>query len=124
MATKSTAFRNIAVAAKAAQLDRLEIRTAGGAEVLARFNIGWGSATNGSVSLDLPQGMNVTNGLASGVAAEARLYKNADPTIEITGLTVTMVGGGGQVTMDNTNVAVGQEVRLSSLTLTESAETA
>lgn len=54
---------------------------------------------------------------AAGTAGHFRLYDSAGTTCHIQG-TVTLTGGGGDMTLDNTNIAVGQAVSVTSFTLT------
>jgi hypothetical protein len=54
--------------------------------------------------------------VAAGTAAHYRL-KNAGDTRRIDG-TVTITGGGGDLTLDNTNIAVGQTVTMNSFQYT------
>lgn len=54
---------------------------------------------------------------AAGTAAHFRLYKTDGTTCQIQG-TVTATGGGGDLTLDNTNIAVGQTITITSFTLT------
>jgi hypothetical protein len=59
-----------------------------------------------------------TTGLAAGTAAHFRLHDNAGTTCHMQG-TVTASGGGGDMTVDNTSVAVGQTVQITSWSWTE-----
>lgn len=52
---------------------------------------------------------------ASGTAAHFRVKQGA--TCHIQG-TVTIAGGGGDMTLDNTNIATGQQITITSFTLT------
>lgn len=98
--------------------DRLDIRTAGGATTLATFNITFGAAAAGVVSVT---GVPITVAAAAGgVAAEARLYHSTNPE-EISGFSVGT--GGEDVVVSNTNIAAAQDVTLNSFTLTEPAAT-
>lgn len=54
---------------------------------------------------------------ASGTAGHYRLVDNAGTTCHDQG-TVTLTAGGGDMTLDNTNIATGQTVSVSSKTLT------
>jgi|ERR1043166_3998751 hypothetical protein len=56
------------------------------------------------------------NGAAAGDAAHYRL-KNVGDTQRIEG-TVTITGGGGDLTLDNTNIAIGQDVTVSTFQYT------
>lgn len=55
---------------------------------------------------------------AAGTAAHYRLYASDGTTCHAQG-TVTATGGGGDMTVDNTNFAAGQSFSVSSFTLTE-----
>lgn len=55
---------------------------------------------------------------AAGTAAHFRLYASDGTTCHAQG-TVTATGGGGDMTVDNTNFAAGQSFSVSSFTLTE-----
>lgn len=55
---------------------------------------------------------------AAGVAGHFRIYASDGTTCGVQG-TVTATGGGGDMTLDNTNIAVGQQVTITGLTLTE-----
>lgn len=55
---------------------------------------------------------------ATGTAAHFRLYASDGTTCHLQG-TVTVTGGGGDMTLDNTSIASGQQVTITSFTLTE-----
>lgn len=55
---------------------------------------------------------------AAGTAAHFRLYASDGTTCHAQG-TVTATGGGGDMTVDNTNFAAGQSFSVSSFTITE-----
>src|SRR5262245_35961338 len=55
---------------------------------------------------------------ATGTAAHFRIYASDGTTAHMQG-TVTATGGGGDLTLDNTSVASGQSVTISSFTLTD-----
>lgn len=55
---------------------------------------------------------------ATGTAAHFRIYDSAGTTCHIQG-TVTVTGGGGDMTLDNTSIATGQSVTITSFTLTD-----
>lgn len=57
-------------------------------------------------------------GAAAGTAAHFRLKDNAGTTCHAQG-TVTATGGGGDMTLDNTSIAVAQAVEVTTFTLTE-----
>lgn len=55
---------------------------------------------------------------ASGTAGYFRIYDSAGTTCHIQG-TVTATGGGGDLTLDNTSIASGQSITITSFTLTD-----
>ncbi len=58
-----------------------------------------------------------TSADATGTAAHFRIYASDGTTAHIQG-TVTATGGGGDLMLDNTSIASGQSVTISSFTLT------
>jgi hypothetical protein len=58
-----------------------------------------------------------TSADAAGTAAHFRLYKSDGTTCIMQG-TVTATGGGGDLTLDNTNIASAQAVTITGFTLT------
>lgn len=54
----------------------------------------------------------------AGTAAHFRIYASDGTTQHIQG-TVTATGGGGDLTLDNTNIAAGQTVTVTGFTLTD-----
>ena len=58
-----------------------------------------------------------TSADATGTAGHFRLYASDGTTCHAQG-TVTATGGGGDLTLDNTSIASGQSVTISSFTLT------
>lgn len=55
---------------------------------------------------------------ATGTAAHFRIYASDGTTVHLQG-TVTATGGGGDMTLDNTSIATGQTVTVTSFTLTD-----
>ena len=53
---------------------------------------------------------------ATGTAAHFRIYANDGTTVHMQG-TITATGGGGDMTLDNTSIASGQQVTITSFTL-------
>lgn len=53
---------------------------------------------------------------AAGTAGHVRFYDSTGTTCHIQG-TVTVTGAGGDVTLDNTNIAAGQSVTITSFTI-------
>lgn len=58
-----------------------------------------------------------TSADATGTAAHFRIYASDGTTAHIQG-TVTATGGGGDLTLDNTSIASGQSITISSFTIT------
>lgn len=58
------------------------------------------------------------SGLAGGTAGYFRIVDSAGTTCHLQG-TVTATGGGGDMTIDNTSIAMGQTVNMTSFTLTD-----
>jgi hypothetical protein len=102
----------------------LEIRTgappgvanAAAGTVLVSFTLAagpWAAAAGAARALaNLPLSANAT---AAGVAGHFRL-RNAADTRRIEG-SVTVTGGGGDLTLDNTNIANGQQVQVTGFTV-------
>lgn len=55
---------------------------------------------------------------AAGTAGHFRVYKSDGTTCQIQG-TVTATGGGGDMTLDNTNIAAAQVVTITGFTMTD-----
>jgi hypothetical protein len=118
MATKNTAVRDAQVTNLSGLFNRLDIRTSGGATVLVTFTVTWGAASTGVINIGSTLSASASD---TGTAAEARLYHNTN-TEEISGITVST--SGAQINLDNTSITSGQNVQITSLTLTEPAATA
>lgn len=58
-----------------------------------------------------------TSADATGTAAHFRIYASDGSTIHAQG-TVTATGGGGDLTLDNTSIASGQSITITSFTIT------
>lgn len=78
-----------------------------------------GLAANGVLTLDLDPDISVTAS-GGGVAAAAKIT-NSDGTDRITGLTVTVTGGEGDITLDSINITSGQTVILTAGSITHAA---
>ena len=97
----------------------LEVLTSGDALLVS-----WGlSAPGGSVSgsiWTLAFDNNTVAASAAGTANKAQIKRGAGNggAAHITGLTVTATGGGGDVILDNLSIASGQNVTLTSATIT------
>lgn len=74
------------------------------------------AASSGSISLN---GSWTGTGAAAGTAAHYRLKDSAGSTCHEQG-SVTATGGGGDLTLDNTSIAVSQAVSVTSWTRTQS----
>ena len=127
MATKSTALRNSQADNLVQNLDSLEFQDGSGTVIAESGTISWSAASGGSVNPTAD--ITVTGVTAAGtgtVAATARLYDSGSSGDEIDGLTITSTGGGGDIELDNTNIADAQDVTLASgnVTITEPAATA
>jgi len=72
-------------------------------------------ASNGTKTI---LGTWTTTGLAAGNAASFRMYDSGGAACGIQGV-VTATGGGGDLTLDNTNIAIGQNVNITGFTLTD-----
>lgn len=59
-----------------------------------------------------------TSADATGTAAHFRIYASDGTTAHLQG-TVTATGGGGDLTLDNTSIASGQSVTITSFSLTD-----
>lgn len=119
MATKNTQVRDAQANNLGGLFNRLDIRTAGGALVLATFTISFGAAATGVISVSgVPLTVSASN---AGTAAEGRLYHDVNPD-EISGMTVGT--SGTDIIIDNDVIAAGQDVVLNSFTVTEPAATA
>ena len=72
---------------------------------------------NSSAGVKVKSGVWSGTGAAAGTAAHFRVKNSAGTVTHIQG-TVTATGGGGDMTMDNTAVAVGQIVTVNTFTIT------
>lgn len=112
-----TARMNAVVTALGASA-KLEIGTAGMATILATIVLDAtaGTVSNGVLTLSgMPKNVAAS---AAGVAAAARLRTSGDVDI-ITGLTVGT--SGTDIIIDNTNIASGQTVNVTSVVITHAA---
>ena len=92
--------------------------TADAGTVLATFNLpsDWmAAASSGSKSKSGT--WEDTSADATGTAGHWRLYASDGTTCHAQG-TISATGGGGDMTLDNTSIAAGQQVTITSLTLT------
>jgi hypothetical protein len=77
-------------------------------------NPAFGSAASGVITL---AGVPLTAAATAGGTADNFIIRNRDNNSKISG-SVTATGGGGDMTIDNTNIANSQNVQLNSLTWT------
>lgn len=93
--------------------------TADSGTVLATLNLpsDWMAAASGA-SKSLSGTWQDASADATGTAAHFRLYASDGTTCHAQG-TVTVTGGGGDMTLDNTSIASGQTVSVTSFTLTD-----
>lgn len=86
--------------------------------VLATLNLpsDWMSAASGGSKALLGTWQD-TSADATGTAAHFRIYDSTGVTCHAQG-TITATGGGGDMTLDNTSIAVSQTVTVTSFTLT------
>lgn len=87
--------------------------------LLAQFNLASDWAAAASAGAKSFSGTPLTTtGLAAGTAGHYRLYKTDGTTCIMQG-SVTATGGGGDATIDNAVIAVGQTVNVTSFSLTD-----
>lgn len=88
-------------------------------QVLATINLpsDWMAAASGGVK-QLSGTWTDASADSAGTAGHFRIYDNGGTTCHVQG-TVTMTGGGGDLTLDNTNIAAGQNVTITGFTLTD-----
>jgi hypothetical protein len=76
----------------------------------------WMSAASGGAKAKL--GTWSVAAVAGGIAQHFRIKNNAGSVTHIQG-TVTASGGGGDMTLDNTSIAIGQTVEITTFTITD-----
>lgn len=100
----------------------LEIGTTGMASILATVPLSnpAGTVTNGVLTLS---GMPRSDSSAdnTGVPAVARIRTATGGIDIVTGLTVTLTGGGGDVQLDSMSITAGQTVTINSAAITHAA---
>lgn len=77
----------------------------------------WASGASSGVKQLSSLPLTVT-GLANGTAGYFRLFASDDTTCHLQG-TVTVTGGGGDMTVDNTSINTGQTVNVTAFALTD-----
>lgn len=94
------------------------VATADAGTVLATLVLptDWMAAASGGTKSKLGTWEDLTAD-AAGVAGHFRLYQSDGTTAKWQG-TVSATGGGGELTLDNTNIAAGQQVTVTGWTLT------
>ena len=97
---------------------KLEIGTAGMAAVLATITLNDPAGTVSAQALTLSGFPKTDPGDAAGTAAAARI-RDSDDNDVVTGLTVGT--SGTDVILDNTNIALGQDVTINSAVITHAA---
>lgn len=123
MATKTEVLRNSQAEDLVENLNALEIEDSAGGTVIIEFTgVAFGAASNGTVSAtSTPHSGSASGG---GDADTARLYDAAGSSgEEITGLTVGETGDDTDIELDNTNINSGQQVEITSIDVTEPANT-
>jgi len=95
------------------------VATADSGTVLATLNLpsDWMAAAS-SGSKALAGTWQDASADAAGTAGHFRIYASDGTTAHLQG-TVTATGGGGDLTLDNTSIAAGQSVTITSFTLTD-----
>lgn len=91
--------------------------TADSGTVLATLNLpsDWLAAASGG-SKSKSGTWEDTSADAAGTAGHFRIYASDGTTVHMQG-TITATGGGGDMTLDNTSIASGQQVTITSFTL-------
>jgi hypothetical protein len=113
--------RMAAVVTQAGTTAVLEIGTTGMATVLATIALGSpiaGAATGAGVLTLSGFPRSDTSADATGTAAAARIRTATGGTDIVTGLTVTLSGGGGDIILDSLSITAGQTVTLNSAVIT------
>lgn len=122
--TKNTDLRNAQADRLVQNLDKLEVLDSND-NAIARGNVFWASASGGEVQPSSDINLSGLAAAGNGTdAVTARCYDN-DGSEEISGLTVTITGAGGDIQLINTNISDGQPVTLQkqNVTITEPANT-
>lgn len=127
MATKSSALRNAQADNLVANLDSIELQDTNGNVIASGSGISFAAASGGSVSPSSDVTLTGNANAGGGTnATGGRLFDSGSTGEEINSLTVTTSGGGGDIELDNTNVADGQTITIPSgnFTITEPQSTA
>jgi len=116
--------RMAAVVSQAGATAVLEIGTAGMATILATIPLGnpiAGAATGAGILTLSGFPRSDTAAAASGTAAAARIRTAPGGADIITGLTVTLTEGGGDIKLDSLSITAGQTVTITSAAFTHAA---
>lgn len=76
-----------------------------------------GTVSSGVLTLDCDPPISDTSADASGIASKAVITDGSD-AVHISGLTVTKTGEGGDIQLDNVNIAAGQTVLITAGSIT------
>ena len=92
--------------------------TANSGTVLATLNLpsDWMAAASGGTKAKAGTWQD-TSADASGTAAHFRIHDSGAATCHVQG-TITITGGGGDMTLDNTNIAASQSITINTFVLT------
>ena len=126
MATKNTALRNSQADSLVANLDSIELLDGSSNVIATGSGISFAAASSGEVSPSSDVTITGNANAGSGTDADsARLFDSGGSGEEINSISVTSTGGGGILQLDNTNIADGQTITISSsnFTITEPAST-
>jgi hypothetical protein len=96
-----------------------DVATADAGDVLATLSLDsdWMAAASGGAKAKNGTWQDATAD-DTGTAGHFRIYASDGTTAHIQG-TVTVTGGGGDLTVDNTSIAAGQTITITSFTLTD-----
>lgn len=123
-ATFSTANRNTVCDARTARYNGGKLQIYKGASLVVEFtlpNPAFAAAANGVAGANgLPLTDDALVATTGGDTLTAKVI-NSSGQDEVTGLTVSATGGGGDVQLNNVVLAIGQTVNLTALTNTEPA---
>lgn len=120
--TYTTAVKNArlnAVTSAIGTTGVLEIGTTSMGTVLATIplaNPAAPAASSGVLTFTMPQTDSSAD--ATGTAASARVRTASGGTDVITGLVVTLTGGGGDITLDSLSITAGQQVTITAASIT------
>lgn len=118
----TTAVKNARLDAVISQIGStgvLEIGTTSMASVLATISLNsTAGTTSGGVLTFSGFPKSDTSADNTGTAAAARIRTSSGGTDIVTGLTVTLAGGGGDIILDSLSITAGQTVTINSATIT------